>query len=52
MQARKEILIEQQAQLLAKKEEIQKTLDILDYKISAYENGVLKKENEMTLIND
>jgi DNA-binding transcriptional MerR regulator len=45
--ARKEILIEQRKQLVAKMEEIQKTLDILDHKIEVYENAVLKKEKEI-----
>gem|GEM_PF-5506137 len=27
--------------------EMQKTLDLLDYKIEVYENAVLKKEKEM-----
>ncbi len=52
IEARKEILIEQRAQLAAKMEEMQKTLDFLDYKISVYEDVVLKKENEMVLIQD
>jgi DNA-binding transcriptional MerR regulator len=50
--ARKEILKEQREQLLAKMEEMQKTLDILDYKIGVYENAVLKKEKEMIAIED
>jgi hypothetical protein len=37
---------------LAKMEEMQKTLDILDYKIGVYENAVLKKEKEMIAIED
>lgn len=32
---------------MAKMEEMQKTLDMLDYKISVYENAVLKKEREI-----
>ena len=47
IEARKEILIEQRAQLAAKVEEMQKTLDILDRKIEVYEKAVLKKEKEM-----
>lgn len=51
-EARKEILIAQREQLVAKMEEIQKTLDLLDYKISVYEHAVLEKENEMVLLED
>jgi hypothetical protein len=40
-------LIEQREQIVAKMEEIQKTLDMLDYKIEVYENIVLKKEKEI-----
>ena len=46
-QARKEILIEQREQLLIRMAEMQKTLDILEYKISMYENAVVKRENEI-----
>jgi len=52
IEARKEILKEQRAQLMARMIEMQKTLDILDYKISVYENAVLKKEKEMISIED
>jgi MerR family transcriptional regulator, aldehyde-responsive regulator len=45
--ARKEILQEQRALLAVRISEMQKTLDILDYKISVYENTVLKREKEM-----
>lgn len=45
--ARKEILKEQRAQVVAKMEEMQKTLDLLDYKINVYENAVLIKEKEI-----
>jgi DNA-binding transcriptional MerR regulator len=48
-EARKEILKEQREQVVAKMKDMQKTLDILDYKISVYENAVLKKEKEMLL---
>jgi DNA-binding transcriptional MerR regulator len=47
IEARKEILKEQREHLLAKIKEIQKTLDLLDYKISVYEDAVLKKEKEI-----
>jgi hypothetical protein len=38
---------EQREQLATKMEELQKTLDLLDYKIAVYENAVLEKEKEM-----
>jgi len=52
IEARKEILKEQREQLVAKMEEIQKTLSTLDYKIKVYENAVLKKEKEIIQIED
>lgn len=50
--ARKEILQEQRALLAVRMSEMQKTLDILDYKISVYENTVLKREKEMLQTED
>ena len=47
IEARKEILIEQREQLLARLTEMQKTLDIMNRKISVYENAVLKREKEL-----
>src|SRR5215510_15132904 len=47
IEARKEILIEQRELLLARMNEMQKTLDILNHKIEVYENAVLKKEKQM-----
>jgi DNA-binding transcriptional MerR regulator len=47
IEARKEILIEQRAQLAAKMAEMQKTLDVLDHKIEVYEKAVLKREKEL-----
>lgn len=47
IEARKEILKEQREILLAKMAEMQKTLDLLDYKINMYENAVLTKEKEL-----
>ena len=52
IKARKEILIEQREQLLARMKEMQETLDLLDYKISVYENAVLTKEKELLPIED
>ena len=45
--ARKEIQIEHRELLVARMQEMQKTLDILDHKIEVYEKAVLKKEKEM-----
>ena len=44
MEDRKAILIEHRAEIKARMAELQKTLDLLDYKISFYENAVLKTE--------
>jgi DNA-binding transcriptional MerR regulator len=52
IETRKEILIEQRAQLVTKMEEMQKTLHLLDHKIEVYENAVLKKEKEIIQIED
>jgi DNA-binding transcriptional MerR regulator len=45
--ARKEILKEQRELLAARMKEMQKTLELLDYKISVYEDKVLEKEKDM-----
>lgn len=45
--ARKEILIEQRKLLQGRMEDMQKTLDRLDLKISRYEESVLEAENEL-----
>lgn len=47
IETRKEILIEQRDFLVARMEEMQKTLDILNHKIEVYEKAVLKKEKAM-----
>jgi DNA-binding transcriptional MerR regulator len=47
IETRKEILKEQRERLVIRMKEMQKTLDLLDYKISVYENTVLKKEKEI-----
>jgi DNA-binding transcriptional MerR regulator len=49
--ARKEILVEQRDLLVARMNEMQKTLDILNHKIEVYENAVLKKEKHMIPID-
>ena len=52
IEARKEILIEQRAQLVTRMEEMQKTMGLLDYKISVYEEAILKKEKEIAKVED
>ena len=52
IETRKEILMEQRELLVARMKEMQKTLNILDHKIEAYENAVLKKEKEMISIDE
>lgn len=47
IEARKEILVEQREQLIARMNEMQKTLDILNHKIEVYEKAVLKKEKQI-----
>jgi len=47
MEDRQAILVEQRAEITARMEELQKTLDLLDYKISFYENALLERENEL-----
>jgi DNA-binding transcriptional MerR regulator len=47
VEARKELLIEQRNQLEAKMEDMKKTLERLDYKISRYEQTIVKKESEL-----
>lgn len=47
IEARKEILVTQRAALAARMADMQKTLDLLDYKISVYEDNVLKTERQM-----
>ena len=52
IEARKEILIEQREKLVAKMAEIQKTLDLVDYKINVYENALLIREKELIETED
>lgn len=44
IEARKEILLEQRDLLEARLQDMQKTLELLDYKIQVYENRILTKE--------
>jgi MerR family transcriptional regulator, aldehyde-responsive regulator len=50
IEARKEILIEQRELLIAKIADLQKTLDVLDYKISLYERKNSDKKQMMVLV--
>jgi len=47
IESRKDILKEQRELLLARMNEMQKTMDILNHKIEVYEKAVLKKEKDM-----
>lgn len=47
IEVRKELLIEQRKQLIARMEDMQKTLERLDYKIESYEKCVVEKEREL-----
>jgi len=49
IETRKEILKGQREQLAAKMQEMQKTLDLLDYKIDGYEKALLKREKELQI---
>src|SRR5512139_311684 len=52
IEARKEILVEQRDLVAARLEEMQKTLDRLNYKIEVYEKALLKKEKEIVEVNE
>jgi DNA-binding transcriptional MerR regulator len=52
IEARKEILKEQRELLVNRMNEMQKTLEILNYKISIYEDALLTKEKEIVQIED
>ena len=52
IEVRKEILIEQRERLVARMNEMQKTLDLLNHKIEVYENAVLKQEKQMIPIEE
>lgn len=47
LEERKELLIEQRKKFLARMEDIKKTLERLDYKISRYEKSVWGKEKAL-----
>ncbi len=52
IEARKEILVEQRDLVVARLEEMQKTLDRLNYKIEVYEKALLKKEKEIVQVEE
>ena len=52
IETRKEILIEQRDQVVARIAEMQKTLDLLNYKIKVYENTVLQAEKKVIQTED
>lgn len=52
IEARKEILVTQREQLASRMAEMQETLNLLDYKISVYENALLKREQELILLEE
>ena len=52
IEARKEILIEQRELLIARMQEMQKTLELVNHKIEVYENAVLKKEQQIVQIEE
>lgn len=52
IEARKEILVEQRDLVAARLEEMQKTLDRLNYKIEVYEKALLQKEKEMIEVEE
>ncbi len=49
IEVRKDILKEQRIQLIARMEEMQKTLEILNYKIQVYEGKVLETEKQIKI---
>ena len=52
VEARKEILVEQRDLVAARLEEMQKTLERLNYKIDVYEKALLKKEKEIVDVEE
>ena len=49
IEARKDILKDQRDQLIARMEEMQKTLDLLNHKIQVYESKILEKEKQIKI---
>ncbi|MCA9867105.1 MAG: MerR family transcriptional regulator [Anaerolineae bacterium] len=52
IEARKEILVQQRALLVARMKAMQQTLDLLDHKISVYDDVVLKTEMEIAPLEE
>ena len=52
IEARKEILVEQRDLVAARLEEMQKTLERLNYKIEVYEKALLKIEKEIVQVEE
>lgn len=52
IEARKELLTEQRKQLIARMEDMQKTLERLNYKLERYEQSVIEKEKELKRSED
>lgn len=52
IKARKELLIEERKQLIARMQDMRKTLERLDYKIASYEQTVVEKEKELKRSKD
>jgi DNA-binding transcriptional MerR regulator len=52
IETRKEILVEQRDLVVTRMEEMQKTLDRLNYKIEVYEKALLKKEKAMIQVEE
>jgi len=52
IEARKEILVGQRERLRERMAEMQKTLDILNYKIEVYEKAILAAEKQITMMEE
>jgi MerR family transcriptional regulator, aldehyde-responsive regulator len=52
IEARKKLLTEQRKQLITRMEDMQKTLERLNYKIERYEQSVVEKEKELKRSED
>ncbi|HBC91503.1 MAG TPA: MerR family transcriptional regulator [Pelotomaculum sp.] len=52
VEARKELLIEQRNQLVARIEDMRETLERLNYKIERYEQAVIPAEHELKKLED
>ncbi|MED1421218.1 MerR family transcriptional regulator [Bacillus smithii] len=52
IEARKELLTEQRKKLIARMEDMQKSLERLNYKIERYEQSVIEKEKELKRLED